>query len=241
MPQPLIGITTRRLVEQKYDIPMAATPMSYTGAVSRAGGLPVLIPLDSPLDHIKPLLTRLDGLLLTGGGDIDIHSFNGEAHDEVYDVDTQRDALEFELVRQVLQTRIPLLAICRGCQVVNVALGGTLYTHISDQLDGALAHSSPPDLPWHHVAHTVSVQEGSLLASIIGLDKLEVNSLHHQGVAQVAEGLNVTARAPDGLVEALELPGHPFALAVQWHPEWMPDSLPMQHIFSAFVRAAQAG
>lgn len=239
MPQPLIGITTRRTIEPKYDIPMTCTPMSYTRAIYHAGGIAVLIPLDSPLDHIKPLMDRLDGLLLTGGGDIDIARFQGEPHDEVYDVDSQRDALEFEMVCQAMQSGIPLLAICRGCQVSNVALGGTLYTHISDQLDGALEHASPQGLPWDHIAHTISIEAGSLLESIVGKKQLEVNSLHHQGVQQVAEGLNVTARAPDGLVEALELTDHPFALAVQWHPEWMPASVPMQQIFSAFVRASQ--
>lgn len=239
MTQPMIGITTRRSIEPNYDIPMACTPMSYTAAVSRAGGLPVLVPVDTPLDRIDALLARLDGLLLTGGGDIETSCFQGEPHEKVYGVDTQRDALEFELVHRAIQSEKPLLAICRGCQVLNVALGGSLYTHISDQLEGAFEHSSPDELGWDYVAHTISVTRGSLLETIVAQQQLEVNSLHHQGISQVAEGLEVIARAPDGLVEALTLPGLAFALAVQWHPEWMPESEPMQRIFSAFIQAAQ--
>ncbi len=238
MSNPLIGVTTRAITEPNYDIPMTGSPTSYTQALTKAGAMPVLVPLDIPLSKLEDLLSRLDGFLFTGGGDIETVRFNGEAHPAVYGVDTQRDALELELAQMIRQKEMPFLAICRGCQLLNVAFGGTLYTHILDQLPGALQHSSPDELPFSYIAHKVEVEPGSRLAGIVGAGSLEVNSLHHQGIKQAAEGLDVVAKAPDGVVEALEIPGHPFGLAVQWHPEWMPDSRPMQAIFSAFVKAA---
>jgi putative glutamine amidotransferase len=238
MSNPLIGVTTRGITEPKFQIPMTASPSSYIQALSRAGAMPVLVPLEFPLERLESLLHRLDGFMFTGGGDIETARFNGEVHPEVYDVDPLRDALEIELAKLIRQLKMPFLAICRGCQLVNVAFGGTLYTHILDQLPGALQHSSPDELPFSHIAHTVTVRPGSLLAEIVGVEPLEVNSLHHQGVKDVADGFEVTAKAPDDLVEALEIPEYPFGLAVQWHPEWMPESPAMQAIFNAFVRAA---
>ena len=121
---------------------------------------------------------------------------------------------------------------------MNVALGGTLYTHIQDQMPGALKHDYYPDLPRNYLAHTVDVKAGSRLADILGEPKPQVNSLHHQGLSQIASPLVTTAFAPDGLVEAVELPEHPYAIGVQWHPEWITDQPAMQRLFRSFVEAA---
>ncbi|MDH5506012.1 MAG: gamma-glutamyl-gamma-aminobutyrate hydrolase family protein [Anaerolineae bacterium] len=237
----VIGITTRNTISKTYKIPMAASPRSYVQAVLRAGALPVLIPLGLEPADLKKLLGRLDGVIFTGGGDIETARFKGEAHAEVDDVDTERDEQELQLVEDVVQAQTPFLGICRGLQVVNVALGGTLYTHIADQLEGAVEHTFFPGYAWEHIAHAVQVNEGSRLAEIVDSPVLQVNSLHHQGVLELAPNLEAVAKAPDGLIEALELPGHPFGLAVQWHPEWLPEDASMRAIFAALVDAAKNG
>ncbi len=149
-------------------------------------------------------------------------------------IDPARDEAELALARWAVADGRPLFGICRGAQVLNVALGGTLYGDVSDH-PGALRHTydRPAERP-----HPVQVAEGSRLAELLGVPVLDVNSLHHQAVRAVAPGLRVAARAPDGLVEALELPAHPFALAVQWHPESLPDAPEMQRLFAGLVAAA---
>jgi putative glutamine amidotransferase len=131
----------------------------------------------------------------------------------------------------------PLLGICRGAQVMNVALGGTLYTHIIDQLRGAIDHDYPGNLR-REIVHPVNVDETSRSAEIFGETLLKVNSLHHQGLKDIAPGLRAVGHAPDGLVEIVELPGHPYAVAVQWHPEWLTDQQPMRNLFKSFVDAS---
>jgi len=133
----------------------------------------------------------------------------------------------------------PFLGICRGLQVINVALGGSLYEHLPDQLPGNL-HGENHDKPRNFLAHSVAVMPGSALSYVLGERQARVNSLHHQGVRQVAPGLQVTATAPDGLVEGFELPGHPFAMAVQWHPEELQEDASMRQIFTVFIQACQA-
>jgi len=238
MPSPLIGVTTRKARSELYQIDVIQAPRPYSEALVRAGAIPVLIPLNLPLDKLRELLGRLDGLVFTGGGDIEIHRFNGEPHDKLYDLDAERDEIEIQLVRQAAEDNKPFLGICRGLQITNVAFGGSLYTHIPDQLPGALKHSNFPDHPWDYLAHPVQLSEGSLLAEILGEPIVEVNSLHHQGIKELAAGLRAVASAPDGLVEAIELPEHPFALGVQWHPECLPQDARMQNLFRALVQAS---
>jgi putative glutamine amidotransferase len=237
MPIPLIGITTNR-AHSPAGVEQEAINETYVRAVAEAGGLPVLIPVGLPVPAIAGLLSHLQGVLLSGGGDIDPQQFNGASHPRVYDVITERDALEIDLVLAAVQSGRPFLGICRGAQVVNVALGGTLYTHILDQLPGALDHEHHAGQPFSYLAHRVEVAPGSRLAGIMGAGPAQVNSLHHQGICDVAPGLEITARASDGLVEAAELKEHPFGLTVQWHPEWLPELAPMRAIFRAFVQAA---
>jgi putative glutamine amidotransferase len=162
-----------------------------------------------------------------------------QPHPTAHDVDVVRDRLEIALAQRVVKEGKPFLGICRGFQVLNVALGGSLYEDILDQHAGALKHDYFPNYPRTYLAHGMQVAAGSRLASILGVTALETNSLHHQGVRQVGDGLITTAHAPDGIAEAVELPEHPFGLAVQWHPEWMQEHAPMRQLFQAFVAAAR--
>jgi putative glutamine amidotransferase len=191
------------------------------------------------LQNLPELFLRLDGILLTGGGDIDPARFNGVPHPRVYDIDERRDALEIHLVQMAVQNGKPFLGICRGIQVINVAMGGSLYTDIWDQMPGALKHDHFPNSPRDFLAHPVSVVTGSRLAEILSGEAFEVNSLHHQGLDQVAHALTPVAYSVDHLVEAVEIPGHPFALGVQWHPEWLQAHAPQRQLFQALVQASQ--
>ncbi len=240
MSLPLIGLTTSRSTNTT-GIPLVSITEAYVQAVLRAGGLPILIPVGLSNAQAGEIYLHLQGLLVTGGGDIDPALYSGVPHPRVYDVDPLRDALEISLVQQAARDGLPFLGICRGIQVINVALGGKLYTDIGDQHPGALRHDMAPGFPRDLIAHPVEIRPGSCLASLTGLPTLQVNSLHHQGIRSVAPSLQATGFAPDGLVEAVELPGHPFALGIQWHPEWLPKSDPMQAIFRGFVAAAGKG
>ncbi len=234
--KPLIGITTN----QSTHADGHATVMlmqAYIHAVMQAGGVPVLIPSMLHADGWDALYARLDGLLFSGGGDIAIEHFDGVPHPRVYGVDPERDAIELKLLQASAADGKPFLGICRGCQLVNVGLGGTLYTHLPDQLPGALDHAYPGHLRTTLV-HQVKLEEGTRAAEIFGEPILKVNSLHHQGLKDLAPSLRAAAYAPDGLIEAVELPDHPFGLAVQWHPEWLTDQQPTRNLFRKFVEAA---
>ncbi len=235
---PVIGITSN-LTENKSGAPTCQLGQAYINAIQNAGGVPIIIPVGLGTNAQSNLISRLDGVLLSGGGDIDPQQFNGESHPKVSGVSPERDLLEFSLLEKALAAEKPLLAICRGIQVLNVAFGGDLYTHIQDQLQPALKHDWYPKFPRDKMAHTVSLKCGSKLDEIFGDDEIQVNSLHHQGVAKIGEGLEATAFAPDGLVEGLEVQGADFALGVQWHPECLPDDEGMRALFSAFVAASR--
>jgi putative glutamine amidotransferase len=237
MPTPLIGITASRSLSTS-NLVLSAVNEAYVRAIRRAGGLPVVIPVGTPPEELPRLRDSLAGILLSGGGDIDPRRYSGQPHPRIHEVEEARDELEIELVRLAVATGWPFLGICRGIQVINVALGGSLYTHLDGQLPGALRHDLYPNLPRDLIAHPVSIQSGSLLARIVAGNELEVNSLHHQGIEKPGSGLEVLATAPDGLVEAVQLKDHPFGLGVQWHPEWLPGSPAHQAIFTAFVEAA---
>lgn len=235
--RPIIGITTYD-GKSPYDLPIVAVNTAYVNAVLQAGGLPVLLPNQLSRDEWTELVPSLGGILLTGGGDIDPKHFSAAHHPMVGEVDEARDSLELPMLRFAAEERIPFLGICRGCQVVNVALGGTLHTHIPDQTQTDIRHDCYPDLPRTHIAHPVRVEEDSRISKIFGEPILQVNSLHHQGINALAAPLKPVAYAPDGLIEAVELPEHPFGYAVQWHPEWLTDQQPTRNLFRAFVEAA---
>ncbi len=237
MNSPLIGITTPH-INQNSPVPSAGVSETYIQSVRRAGGTPVLIPPGLKGAELEALRARLDGILFTGGGDIDPALFNGKPHPRVYDIDPERDSVEIDLVRMAVESDWPFLGICRGIQVINVALGGTLYTDIADQHPGAQRHDWYPNIPRDTLAHPVSVQAGSRLAQILGGTETQTNSLHHQAIEKTAPSLEIIATAPDGIIEGVELPGHRFGLGVQWHPENLQAYAPMRDLFSAFVRAA---
>jgi putative glutamine amidotransferase len=234
MTSPLIGITTTHIKNQS-PLPTSGISEAYIRSVRDAGGIPLLIPSGLEGQDLDLLRQRLDGILFTGGGDIDPAYFNGRPHARVYGIIPERDQTEIALVRLAAESRWPFMGICRGIQVINVALGGSLYTHIEGQLPGALKHDRTRR---SLLVHSVEVQPETRLARILGKTSVQTNSLHHQGISQVAPPLSVTGRASDGLVEAVELPGNPFGLAVQWHPEWLPEMEEMRHLFEAFVQAA---
>lgn len=236
MARPLIGITTHRPSDADRDGLDLLLGM-IVAAVEHAGGAPLLVPPDLGPAARRAALDRLDGVLLSGGGDLDPARYGAPPHPLAAGIDRVRDQAEIELARWLAADGIPLFGICRGAQVLNVALGGTLYGDVGEH-PGAGPHAFWPDQPVDLRPHTVQVVPGTLLAAVSRLPVLAVNSLHHQACRTLAPGLRPAAWAPDGLVEAVEVPGHPFALAVQWHPECLPGVPEMQSLFSAFVTAA---
>ena len=233
---PLIGLTGG-LGRNTSGSKVNQVGQAYINSIQKVGGIPVLIPIGVDTDSPKALAHRLDGLLLTGGGDLDPARFNGQPHPKVYGISPERDALELQLIETFLEGGKPLLAVCRGIQALNVAFGGTLHTHIADQVENALKHDWFPGYPREKLAHTVSLKCGSVLHDLFGADDIPVNSLHHQGIARVGQGLEAIGFAPDGLVEALTVEGADFALGVQWHPECLPEDPGMQALFIAFVES----
>jgi putative glutamine amidotransferase len=238
---PLIGITCRSDESKRgTEVPRFSVNQSYIRCVEAAGGLPFPIPLVESEDVLRAIYDRLGGLLLTGGDDVDPAYYGEAPHPKLGEVDRPRDRVELALTRWALADGLPILAICRGIQVLNVAAGGTLYQDIAAQVCGAIEHTYYPDHPRDLIAHPITVEPGSRLAAILGDVTLGVNSLHHQAVKDVAPGFAVTARAPDGLVEAIEGVDPPFVLGVQWHPEEMTRDARMQRLFEVFVRKARA-
>jgi putative glutamine amidotransferase len=237
MQPPVIGLTTYNQ-KNKSDFPIAALMHKYIFAIAEAGGAALLIPAGLKPEFLRSLFDRLDGILFTGGGDVEIGHYHGQPHPAVDSVDPLRDASELELVRLAVELGKPFLGICRGIQVVNVALGGTLYTHIPDQHPGAIKHNYDSGLEREYLAHSVAIEKDSRMAGIFGRLEFRVNSLHHQGILRLAPRLAAAGYAPDGLIEAVELSGHPFGLAVQWHPEWLTGYDHARRLLAAFVEAA---
>lgn len=235
--KPVIGITAPEGINPN-GLPTVMLIQAYIHAIVEAGGVPVLIPSMLPEKGWEVLYERLDGILFSGGGDIAPERFGGENHPRVDGIEPQRDVIELNFVRAVVDGGKPFLGICRGIQVVNVGLGGTLYEHLGEQFVHGIDHTYPGNMRTRLV-HEIKVEEGTRLAEIVGEPILNVNSLHHQGLKDIAPDLLITGRAPDGLVEAVELPDHPFGLAVQWHPEWLTDQQPTRKLFKAFVEAAE--
>lgn len=237
MSKPIIGITTFRM-KQGNHVPRAVVNEAYITAIQMAGGIPLLIPVGIKTEQFDDLISGLDGVLLTGGEDLNPVRYGAPMHPEVTALDLERDDLEIALVEWLIQNEKPFLGICRGIEVINVALGGTLYTHISEQLPNALHHPCYGDLPRNLLSHSVHVQQGSRLGGLIGEGDVWVNSLHHQGIRDLGTGLTPVAHASDGLVEGVEYPNHPFALAVQWHPEELVAHENMLNLFKAFVKVS---
>ncbi len=207
--RPSIGITTRaRNSEGRFEL--SAT---YVEAVRRAGGYPVLLPPGET--DPEECFEFLDGIVMTGGPDVDPKLYGGKDHPELYGVDAERDACEIALARAIVEQDKPALCICRGMQVLNVALGGTLVEHIPDEFGNDVSHRG--DDRYEH--HDVIIEPLSRLAKIVGATKISTPSWHHQAVRLPAKGFVAVAKSSDGVIESIEHPDHPMLVAVQWHPE----------------------
>jgi putative glutamine amidotransferase len=237
--RPIIGCATfQKETTDRHNYPVGLMP-SYIEAVRRAGGIPVLLPLLLDEEEMQAALARVDGVVIPGGGDVEPHRYHGIQHELLGGLDPLRDEFEINLVRYTVERKKPVLAICRGMQVFNVALGGTLWEDVYSMMPAAIKHDYYPDQPRNLLPHAVEVVPDSCLARYLQSTQVKVNSLHHQGVKELADGVEATAVAPDGLIEAIEVAEHPFALGVQWHPECLIDDDPaMLRLFEGLVATA---
>ncbi|KAA0966932.1 gamma-glutamyl-gamma-aminobutyrate hydrolase family protein [Sporosarcina sp. ANT_H38] len=230
--KPVIGITTDVGEDGK-----SILKNTYVQAVIRAGGLPMIVPVGVEED-VAQLVAMLDGILLSGGSDINPMLFNEEPHAHLGEVSPSRDSIELELTRRMLETGKPILGICRGLQVLNVAVGGTVYQDLHKQNDGPILQHMQK-APNTHLSHYVQVEKGSLLESIAGSERIQVNSFHHQSLKDVPPFFKVTGVASDGIIEAIESTDKQFVFGVQWHPEALSvtgDAISLR-IFERFISA----
>jgi putative glutamine amidotransferase len=228
--RPVIGITTyaQEATWGVWRMPAALIPLDYVNAVERAGGVPLLVP---PVEEgITEMLDALDGIVFSGGADVDPSRYGAEAHPETDTPQARRDAAELALLTAALERDLPTLAICRGFQLLNVARGGDLVQHLPEEV----GHDEHKQVPGEFVEHAVEVKEGTRLAGIVH-GRADVSSHHHQGLGKVGDGLVETAWAPDGTLEGVEDPSLRFALGVQWHPEMGEDGA----LFEALVEEAR--
>jgi len=237
--KPLIGVTTSSFISDagwEYNRAYVA----IIQAVEEAGGLPVLIPISIGDEALRDIYERLDGVLLPGGGDMRPNIYGAEMNPLTDIIDDARDHIEVNLTRWAFNDDVPVLGICRGHQVVNVALGGTLIQDVPSEIGTDIAHNVT--VPRNSRPHEVSIDPDSRLANILGTTHIAVNSLHHQSVGEAAPDACITAYSPDGVVEAIEVPNKKFVLSVQWHPEDLyRDDPAMKRLFKAFVEAAAGG
>jgi putative glutamine amidotransferase len=232
---PLIGITAYPRVIDVVPVPTLLHTVSryYVEAVIKAGGCPVILPVMDPVLAVTAV-ARLDGLVLPGGGDVDPACYGQPAEPETGAVDPQRDDWERACALAALDRDLPILAICRGAQVLNVALGGSLVQHVPAATGARHSWASR----FGEAVHEVRIEPGSLLAEVVGAEEVGTNSLHHQAVGRPGEGVRPVAWAPDGTVEGFAVDGHPDVLAVQWHPELMADDPVQQRLFRDLVARA---
>lgn len=237
---PVIGITTSRVLDPNPMLPgypRAILSTDYIEALSRLGAMPVMIPPILTEEQLAWYLDTCDGLLISGGKDISPMHYGEMTHPRCGDSDYEVDTCHLALARGMIGREKPVLGICRGSQIINVAMGGSMYQDVASQKPGAGGHVVGTNLMRWAPCHQAHLTEGGLLESIFGKSEMKINSLHHQAIARLGEGLALDAAAPDGVVEAVTLPGRP-VLGVQWHPEMM-----LQHddemlpIFRWFVEA----
>ena len=242
--RPLIGVTTSemRLPRRTQPLPEGDPPQAemalgivYARAVEEAGGLPVVLPPLAP-EAIAPLVRQLSGVCLSGGPDLDPAAYEAPPDPHLGAVEPDLDAFEFAVARCADQIGIPILGICRGCQALNVARGGTLHQHLPDVTDGSVTHRQTAS--GREPTHTVRIEPGSRLAEIVGDQELDVNSFHHQAVDRLGRGLRAVAWAPDGVIEGIEGAGEALYLGVQWHVETLVDRPRHAALFDALVAAA---
>jgi putative glutamine amidotransferase len=243
MKRPIIGIildySRKKINDGGYaNFPWYALRAHYSKAVADSGGIPIFIPYE--YKNIQNYLSLCDGLLLPGG-DVDVHpSLYGEEINvkKIYlDADHPGIDFEFKLLDEALKTKMPILGICAGLQVLNVFLGGSLYQDISEQLQTNIIHSKHSE-DYSKNIHPINITKGSLLNKITGKNNYIVNSFHHQAIKKLGKNLKISAIAPDEIIESIELDNHPFCIGVEWHPEFM-STQEDQKLFQAFVAAAK--
>lgn len=231
--QPVIGIT----VSTASNNDQYVVHQAHVQAIERAGGIPFLLPYVTNHEMMLKVAEMIDGLYLTGGGDIDPIFFDEEPEKKLGKVDPLRDQFEITLTKQLLLLNKPIFAVCRGSQIINVAAGGTLYQHIYSHIDSQLEHvqTAPIDCPYHYV----SIESNSKLYDIIGKTKIRVNSNHHQANRKIGHGLLASAHANDLVVEAIESTIHSFVIGVQWHPEQLltHSDEAAKKLYDAFIQA----
>lgn len=234
--QPLIGITcSYDQKEGRFFLPEA-----YTQAVIKAGGVPVIMPGAGEIKTAGPYLKAVRGLVLAGGGDVDPAYFQEEPMPGLGEITPDRDRFEILLIKAALRQRLPILAICRGIQILNVACGGSLFQHIPAQIKTPIKHSQAA--PRWHPTHRIFIDKASRLAEILGAGTVPVNSFHHQAVKDIAPGFRISAISSDGVIEAIEHPGYRFVIGVQWHPEGMVSrDAKSRSLMGAFIASAKKG
>lgn len=246
MPRPLIGVATQTMPAVEGERPACwIMGQRYVEALRATGAAPILLPLlTNDPDAMRDIFARLDGVFLTGGVDVDPSRYGEPKHPLCGTTDPDRDAVELMLLEYAMANGLPVLAVCRGIQILNVARGGTLYQDVTAQVPAAMKHDyfpTPANPSRTYLAHDITVAPGSRLAAILGETVVSVNSMHHQAIKDLADGLRPTAFAPDGIIEAVEGTNGQYLVAVQWHPEELADTQPgMRRLFSSFVEAAAA-
>lgn len=226
--KPIIGLTMN-FVEQRFVV-----NEPYVEGITNCGGIPICIPLES-----EEIVDSIDGLLLTGGFDIDPKYYNENAHPQLGVVTARRDEAEMQLVKKCLDKNIPIFGICRGIQLLNVYFGGTLYQHIDAQYSTNIPHQQKEGRTV--ATHKVTVEKESKLYSIVQKECFQVNSMHHQGIRKLGKNLKAVAKSEDGLIEAIELENYPYCIAVQWHPEELlkvGDTF-SKKMFQSFIESAK--
>ncbi|WP_188454311.1 gamma-glutamyl-gamma-aminobutyrate hydrolase family protein [Virgibacillus oceani] len=232
--KPLIGITSSmELDETNYMI-----NKDNINAIAGAGGMPVMLPYLLADEDVGQLASTIDGLYLTGGYDIDPTYFTEEPHPNLGTIIPSRDAFEIPLIQKMFELGKPVLAVCRGCQILNIAAGGDMYQDIYAQIHHELLQHNQ-NAPSTHGSHLVNVCKGSLLHHLIGKETLKVNSRHHQANRAVADSFQISGKANDGIIEAIESIDLPFVLGLQWHPESMIDDKDSQKIFQGFITSCK--
>ena len=240
--RPIIGVIASRYPRAGGNSTLSGIGEQYLLAVEAGGGIPLLIHLTRDAAVIQAHYQRCDGLLFAGGGDVDPAIFGQVPHPKLGTVEPLRDMVELTLARRAIDDRKPVLGICRGIQLLNVALGGTLYQDIPSELPQASDHYASSQVPGReHLAHLIALEPGSWLAARLGTDALPGNTFHHQALRDIAPGLRVTGRAPDGVVEAVEGVGPGLVIGVQCHPEdlWERADPRWAQLFAGFVEAAR--
>jgi putative glutamine amidotransferase len=245
--RPLIGVTTSevRLADKVDQTPEGEPPrkemalgLRYAGAIEAAGGLPVVLPPLS-LAAVEPLLDRLSGLCLSGGPDLDPDAYSARRHPRLGPTEPQLDRFELGLARAADARGLPLLAICRGAQALNVVRGGTLCQHLPEDGPEGSEIEHRQTRPSEEATHPVKLHPASLLAKLIGRGNIEVNSFHHQAASRLGRGLTAVAWAPDGVIEGIEDQRRAFTLGVQWHAECMAERPDQDSLFRGLVDAAR--